>query len=150
MCLFSEEFSVTAYEQPFHMKKSLICMWMESHFYMKEWAPRLTLGTRLNVIRKWPITTRWLGHVIEWIRLVSLRLPCAGHHLVKGNLGRPKTTWRRTVIAELSEVKLTWDEAQHVAQNRAKWKEIVVALCPTGDEEEWRKMKSYYFGFRSR
>ena len=50
--------------------------------------------------------------------------------------GRLKTTWRRTVMSELSEVKLTWGEAQHVAQNRAKWKEIVVALCPTGDEEE--------------
>ena len=41
-------------------------------------------------------------------------------------------------MAELSEVKLTWGEAQHAAQNRAKWKEIVVGLCPTGDEEEWR------------
>ena len=58
-------------------------------------------------------------------------MECAGR-----KPGRPKTTWRRTVMAELSEVKLTWGEAQHAAQNRAKWKEIVVALCPTGDEEE--------------
>ena len=51
--------------------------------------------------------------------------------------GRPKTTWPRTVMVELSgKVKLTWGEAQHAEQNRAKWKEIVVALCPTGDEEE--------------
>ena len=52
--------------------------------------------------------------------------------------GWPKTTWLRTVIAELSEVKLTWGEAQNAVQNRVKWKEIVVALCPTstGDEEE--------------
>ena len=50
--------------------------------------------------------------------------------------GRPKTTWCRTVMAELSEVKLIWGEAQHAVQNRAKWKEIVVALCPTGDEEQ--------------
>ena len=42
--------------------------------------------------------------------------------------GRPKTTWRRTVMAELSEVKLTWGEAQHTAQNKAKWKYNVVAL----------------------
>ena len=54
----------------------------------------------------------------------------------KRKAGRPKTTWRRTVMAELSEVKLTWSEAQHAAQNRVKWKEIVVALCPTGNEEE--------------
>ena len=50
--------------------------------------------------------------------------------------GRPKNTWRRTVMTELSEVKLTWGEAQHAAQNKAKWKKIVVALCPTGDEQE--------------
>ena len=37
----------------------------------------------------------------------------------------------RTVMAELSEVKLTWGEAQHAAQNRDKWRGIVVALCPT-------------------
>ena len=42
----------------------------------------------------------------------------------------------RTVMAELSEVKLTWGEAQHAAQNRDKWRGIVVALCPTGDEED--------------
>ena len=39
-------------------------------------------------------------------------------------------------MAELSEVKLTWGWAQHAAQNRAKRKDIVVNLCPTGDEED--------------
>jgi len=47
--------------------------------------------------------------------------------------GQLKTTWRRTVMAELSEVKLTWGELQHAAQNRDKWRGIVVALTPTGD-----------------
>ena len=42
---------------------------------------------------------------------------------------------RRTVMAELSEVKLTWGETKHAAENRAKLKESVVALCPTGGEE---------------
>ena len=50
--------------------------------------------------------------------------------------GRPKTTWCQTVMAELSEVQLTWGEAQHAAQNRARWKDIVVTLCPTGDKED--------------
>ena len=43
---------------------------------------------------------------------------------------RPKTTWRRTVMAELSEVKLTWGEAKHAAQNRAKWKEMLLPYVP--------------------
>ena len=33
-------------------------------------------------------------------------------------------------------MKLTGGEVQHAAQNRAKLKKIVVALCPTGDKED--------------
>ena len=39
-------------------------------------------------------------------------------------------------MAERTEVKLQWGEAQHPAQKRGKWKDIVVALSPTGDEED--------------
>ena len=31
---------------------------------------------------------------------------------------------------------LSWGEAQASAKDRTLWREIVVALCPTGDEEE--------------
>ena len=39
----------------------------------------------------------------------------------KRKLGWPKTTWRRTVMIELGEVKHTWFEALHVAIKRYKW-----------------------------
>lgn len=40
-------------------------------------------------------------------------------------------------MAELSEVKLSWGEAQHAVQDRAKWKDGVIALClHTGDKED--------------
>ena len=62
---------------------------------------------------------RWLGHIMRMdqarIPKVALRWTPPG----KRKSGRPKTTWRRTVMAALSEVKLTWGEAQHAAQNRA-------------------------------
>ena len=45
-------------------------------------------------------------------------------------------TWRQTVIAELREMGLSWGEAQASAKDRTLWRKIVVALCPTGDEEE--------------
>ena len=46
-----------------HMKMSLICMWMKSHFRMKGWAPRLALRERLKVIRKWPShNSLWAWH----------------------------------------------------------------------------------------
>ena len=40
-----------------HMKMSLICKWMKSHFQMKGWAPGLDLRKRFKETRKWPIWT---------------------------------------------------------------------------------------------
>ena len=40
-------------------------------------------------------------------------------------------TWRQTVMAELREMGLSWGEAQASAKDK-----VVVALCPTGDEED--------------
>ena len=54
----------------------------------------------------------------------------------KRQRGRPKMTWRQTVIAELTDMGLSWGEAQASAKDRTLWRKIVVALCPTGDEEE--------------
>ena len=48
-------------------------------------------------------------------------------------------TWRQTVMAELREMGLSWGEAQASAKDRTLWRKIVVALCPTGDEEEKKK-----------
>ena len=36
----------------------------------------------------------------------------------KRNRGRPKTTWRRTITTELSDIGLTMGEAQVIAQDR--------------------------------
>ena len=45
-------------------------------------------------------------------------------------------TWRQTVMAELKEKGLSWGEAQASAKDRTLWQNIVVALCPTWDEED--------------
>ena len=37
-------------------------------------------------------------------------------------------------MAELREMGLSWGEAQASAKDRTLWRNIVVALCPTGDE----------------
>jgi hypothetical protein len=79
---------------------------------------------------------RWLGHVFRMeesrIPKVALRWTPPG----KRKRGRPKTTWRRTVMAELKERDLTWGQAQHVARDRARWRELTEALCPRRDEED--------------
>ena len=74
---------------------------------------------------------RWLGHVLripqDSIPKVALRWTPTG----KRNRGRPKTTWRRTITTELSDIGLTMGEAQVIAQDRHRWRRDIVALCPT-------------------
>ncbi|KAK2175202.1 hypothetical protein NP493_743g00031 [Ridgeia piscesae] len=79
---------------------------------------------------------KWLGHVLRMpqdsIPKVALRWTPAG----KRKRGRPKMTWRQSVMAELKEMGLSCGEAQASAKDRTFWRSIVVALCPTGDEED--------------
>ena len=39
-------------------------------------------------------------------------------------------------MTELQEMELSWGEAQTAAKDRTLWRNVVVALCPTGDEED--------------
>ena len=79
---------------------------------------------------------RWLGLVLRMpqdsIPKVALRWTPPG----KRKRGRPKMIWKQSVIAELKEMGLSWGEAQASAKDRTLWRSIVVALCPTGDEED--------------
>jgi hypothetical protein len=79
---------------------------------------------------------RWLGHVFRMpmsrIPKVALRWSPPG----KRRQGRPRTTWRRTAAQELLALGLTWEEAQNVARDKARWRGLVAALCPTRDEED--------------
>ena len=63
---------------------------------------------------------QWLGHIPKMDQ---------GHIRCDGRL--TNTTWSQTVMTELGKVKLTLGLAQHAAQNGVKWREVVVALCPT-------------------
>ena len=47
-----------------------------------------------------------------------------------------KNTCRRTIMVRHSEAEFKWGEAQHAVQNRDQWREIIVASCPTRDEED--------------
>ena len=79
---------------------------------------------------------RWLGHVFRMpgsnITKVALRWTPQG----KRPRGRPKTTWRRTIEAELRELGMTWGEAEAKAKNRAEWRDLVVTLCSDRSEED--------------
>ena len=79
---------------------------------------------------------RWLGHVLrmpgERIPNVALRWTPPGRR----KPGRPKTIRQKTVMAKLQDMGLSWGEGQAAAKDRTLWRNVVVALCPTGDEED--------------
>ena len=67
---------------------------------------------------------RWLGYAQ---RIPSHRIPkvaSTGTQIGKGKRGRPKNTWRRTVIKELPSL------------DKLEWRSLIAALCPSRDEED--------------
>lgn len=58
----------------------------------------------------------------------------------KRKQGLSKTTWWGAVTAELKEMALTWGEAQHAAQDMSRWRQIIEALCPIWEEEDYVKL----------
>ena len=77
--------------------------------------------------RRW----KYIGHVLrmEPSRHVkrALRWTPAG----KRKQGRPKSTWRRTVEAEIKQHGYSWGEMERLAKDRAGWRSLVDALCAT-------------------
>jgi len=53
----------------------------------------------------------------------------------KWGRGRPKNTWRRTVLKEAKGINKTWAEIKADAKNRVRWRILVEALCSAA---EWR------------
>ena len=63
---------------------------------------------------------RWLGHVL---RMTNERLPKVALRWTppgKRKPDRPRTTWRRTVLAELQDLGYSLSQAQHLAKDRVK------------------------------
>ena len=81
--------------------------------------------------RKW----KWIGHTLrktpEDITRVALEWNPQGNR----KRGRPKTTWRRTVLEEAKRLNKTWSELKVECKNRVRWRELVAALWSSGDHE---------------
>ena len=85
--------------------------------------------------RKW----RWIGHIIRRPQQNITRHALDWNPQIKRKRGRPVTTWRRTLDAELNSIQMSWGEAKRAAHDRYKWKTIVEALCPSRGQEEYVK-----------
>ena len=63
---------------------------------------------------------------------IALRWPPPGR---RARTTKDKMTGK-TVMAELQEMGLSWNDAQTATKDRTLWRSTVVALCPAGDEED--------------
>ena len=94
---------------------------------------------------------RWVCRQRQWLSVVTgfiatLLSPANARRQHPQSGTEMDTTWKKeartakddvaTVMAELREMGLSWGEAQASAKDRILWRKIVVALCPTGDEED--------------
>jgi len=60
--------------------------------------------------------------------------------------GRPRTTWRRTILEEIRHQGKTWKEVKVLAKNRVRWRKFVRALCSF---EEWWETIYIYINYTS-
>ena len=90
------------------------------------WRVTGTLKIAIEVRRrKWG----WIGHVLG---MEASEIP--GHAMdwnPPGNrkVGRPKTTWRRTILEEATKQNQGWKEIKALAKNTVRWRLFVDALC---------------------
>ena len=73
--------------------------------------------------RRW----RWLGHVCRMSPAAIPRTAMVWTPQGKRSRGRPKETWRRTVIRDLRNRGLSIQTAPQVAADRDRWRSLAVA-----------------------
>ena len=56
---------------------------------------------------------KWVGHFLRMETSQSAR---------EKKKGRPETTWRRSVEAELKDMGITWGEAESLAKDKTAWR----------------------------
>ncbi|PZC71361.1 hypothetical protein B5X24_HaOG213580 [Helicoverpa armigera] len=76
--------------------------------------------------RKW----NWIGHTLRRYPDHIPRQALDWNPQGKRKRGRPKQSWRRTIIAEAATMGRTWSEIKREAQDRTRWRSTVDALCP--------------------
>jgi hypothetical protein len=75
----------------------------------------------------------WLGHTLRRSSDDIARQAVEWNPQGKRGRGRPKNTWRGTVLEETKGVDKTWAEIKADAKNRVRWKILVKALCSAAE-----------------
>lgn len=96
------------------------------------WPNRITNAELLSISNQIPIAHEihrrkwtWIGHTLRKdianIAKVSQQWNSQGRR----NVGRQRTTWRRSVEAEHRQRGLTWPQVRYMAQDRTGWRAFV-------------------------
>lgn len=78
--------------------------------------------------RRW----RWIGHVLRRDKDDNARIALYWTPEGKRKRGRPKITWRRTLMEKLRAIGETWDSIGRRARDRQEWRSVVAALHARG------------------
>ena len=81
--------------------------------------------------RKW----RWIGHTL---RKDNSRAKQALDWNPQGKRqrGRPKRTWRRSMLDEAGRTGKSWEELKRLARDRVEWRALTEALCSTRNSKD--------------
>jgi hypothetical protein len=83
--------------------------------------------------RKW----KWIGHTVRKDENEVERIALDWNPKGTRKRGRPKKTWRRSIMEEARKEGKTWREVKRLAADRSRWKSFVAALCSsTGDDRK--------------
>jgi hypothetical protein len=83
--------------------------------------------------RKW----KWVEHTIRKDENAVERIALDWNPQGTRKRGRPKKTWRRSIMEEAQRGGRTWREVKRLAADRSRWKSFVEALCSyTGDNRK--------------
>ena len=79
---------------------------------------------------------KWIGHTLRKPQTSVTRQALEWNPQGARRRGRPRGSWRRTVMDELAEQNISWNEAKLLARNRVRWRAAVDALCSKKPDEE--------------
>ena len=91
-----------------------------------------TITTEVK-LRRW----KWVGHILRMDKNSKCETALTWTPEGRRKVGRPKTTWRSTIENERRILEWnSWNEARHVAADRASWRRCTSAVWATGPEED--------------
>ena len=82
--------------------------------------------------RKW----RWVGHTLRKAHTNVTRQALEWNPQGNRRRGRPKQTWRRSLLEELKTTGMSWETAKSTAGDRKNWKVMVESLCSPRSKED--------------